>query len=76
MKFRMQDFLLLKHSKATSPITDKDNELSGIESGTMRIINEKNGVNNQTIHHEVLPAPNDSCPVDALVELVKDVRGH
>lgn len=31
---------------------------------------------NQTTHYEALPAPKESCPVDALVELVKYIRGH
>ena len=76
VQFRVQDLLFWKNSKAISPMTDNDNELSGIEAGTLRISNQKNCVKNQTIRHEVLPAPKDSCPVEALVELVKDLRGR
>ena len=51
----------------------KDNEFSGINAGTMRISNQKNGMKNKIIHHESLTALNESYPVDALVELANDL---
>ena len=57
-------------------MTKNKNNFSGIDAGTMRISNQKNGVKNQTIHHEALPTVNESCPVKDLAELVKDLREH
>ena len=74
VQFRVKDVLFWKDQIAIAPLTAAEEDFIGIQAGTLRIENQKNGIRNQTVHHEALVLPNDGCPVDTLIEVVKDLR--
>lgn len=74
VQFRFKDVMFWKNGWAISPVSAQPSELLGLQAGTLRIMNQKNGIKNQTTHHNAINDPAKTCPVDNLIELTKDLR--
>ena len=69
VQFRLKDIMFWKNNTALNPGTTPRQILATADAATLRIENQKNGIKNQTIHHEVNDRKDGVCPVALLLKL-------
>ena len=74
VQFRFKDVLFWKDGISLDPRTSSPETLRTADAATLRIMNQKNGVKNQTIHHERAKNKSSMCPVETLIELIIELK--
>ena len=74
VQFRIKDVLFWKNGISLDPRSTQPDILRTANTATLRIVNQKNGIKNQTIHHEKSSNSANVCPVETLAELIIDLQ--
>ena len=74
VQFRFKDVLFWENGFSLDPRTTSLETLRTADAATLRIVNQKNGVKNQTTHHERSTKNNEIRTIAILIELIKDLK--